>query len=195
MSRDAYGNTTVSNKYGATTAMTPGGYQSAYGGVPGGGLPGIDGPDDARESRTSGGLLGGPSLGGHFGSKNNRTPAEKKALAATLGLAMAGGAVAGPVGALAGALLGKGMAPGGLLSKVNAIDTSKIGTITLGNQAFSFGPTTNFAKPNYGLNSFPSAPSGGYKGGANFTRNSAEGMRSISPGAAAAIGRGEGGLY
>lgn len=132
VSRDAYGNTTVSNKYGATTAMTPGGYQSAYGGVPGGGLPGIDGPDDARESRTSGGLLGGPSLGGHFGSKNNRTPVEKKALAATLGLAMAGGAVAGPVGALAGALLGKGMAPGGLLSKVNAIDTSKIGTITLG---------------------------------------------------------------
>jgi hypothetical protein len=101
----------------------------------------------------------------------------------TLGGAALGGILAGPAGALLGAALAKAVAsPGGLLSKQNNFKTDWFGNIV-----------TN--KPQGGLG-FPSAPSGGYGNkSASFSNRSAEGMRSISPGAAAAISAGKGGLY
>jgi hypothetical protein len=97
-----------------------------------------------------------------------------------------GGLLGGPVGALLGAALAKAVTqPGGLLSKQNSFQTDYFGTL-------------NAAKAKGGLG-FPGAPSGGYgsggKMGASFSNNSANGMRGISPAAADAIGKGQGGLY
>ena len=93
----------------------------------------------------------------------------------------------GPLGGLLGALAAYGLSrPGGLLSNVKNVDTSMIA---------GMNPTTQFYKPDSSLRSFPSAPSGGYRGSASFSNRSAEGMRGISPRAADAIGRGQGGLY
>ncbi|HET6406785.1 MAG TPA: hypothetical protein VFG14_02805, partial [Chthoniobacteraceae bacterium] len=151
------GTTTVTNKYGVTTGMTPYGKQTAVGA-----LPGITGPTASK-------------IGG----------AIKGAVPGVAGSAL-GGLLGGPIGALIGAALAKAATqPGGVLSNQQSFNTDYFGTL-------------NAAKAKGGLG-FPSAPSGGYgKGGAmgaSFSNNSAEGMRGISPGAAAAIGAGKGGLY
>jgi hypothetical protein len=158
------GGTSVTNKYGATTGMTPGGYQTAVGS-----LPGISGPTASR-----------------FGG------AIKGAIPGVAGSAL-GGLLGGPVGALLGAALAKAVTkPGGLLSGQTSFDTEYFGTL-------------NAAKAKGGLG-FPSAPthsfvdSGGrtvrgYTGSASFSNRSRGEMDSISPGASAAIGRGQGGLY
>ena len=108
VSRDAFGNTVVENQYGAKTAMTPGGYQSAYGGLPGvPSLPGIKGPNMGRFGQAVKGAI--PGLAG----------------------SAVGGLLAGPMGALVGAALAKQIAsPGGLLSKQNVFDTNWFGPIT-----------------------------------------------------------------
>lgn len=157
VSRDAFGNTTVTNQYGATTGMTPGGYQTAYGS-----LPGISGP--------SMGKIGG---------------AVKGALPGIAGSTV-GGLLGGPLGALLGAALAKAATqPGGILSGMQSFNTNAFGTI-------------NAAKAQGG-GAFPDAPRGGYGSGglmgASFSNRSSSGMSDISPAAAAAIGRGEGGLY
>jgi hypothetical protein len=151
------GGTSVTNKYGATTGMTPGGYQTAVGS-----LPGITGPTASK-----------------FGS------AVKGAIPGVAGSAL-GGLLGGPVGALLGAALAKAVTqPGGLLSGQTSFNTDYFGTL-------------NAAKPQSG-GAFPSAPSGGYgsggRQGASFSNRSRGEMDSISPGASAAIGRGQGGLY
>jgi hypothetical protein len=93
-----------------------------------------------------------------------------------------GGLLGGPIGALLGAALAKAATqPGGILSGQNSFNTDYFGRI-------------NAAKPQSG-GAFPGAPSGGYKGSASFSNRSSEGMRSISPGAADAISKGQGGLY
>jgi hypothetical protein len=97
-----------------------------------------------------------------------------------------GGLLGGPVGALLGAALAKAVTqPGGLLSKQNSFQTDYFGTL-------------NAAKAKGGLG-FPGAPSGGYgtggRMGASYSNRSRGEMDSISPGASAAIGRGQGGLY
>lgn len=152
------GTTTVTNQYGATTGMTPGGYQTAVGNS----LPGISAP-----------------------SMNGIGTAVKGALPGMAGSAI-GGALAGPLGALAGGLLARALTqPGGPLSNQVSYQTNAFGQI-------------NAAKPS-SKGGFPSAPSGGYgtggRMGASFSNNSMAGMRSMSPGAAAAIGAGKGGLY
>jgi hypothetical protein len=111
--------------------------------------------------------------------------AVKGAIPGVAGSAL-GGLLGGPVGALLGAALAKAVTqPGGLLSKQNSFQTDYFGTL-------------NAAKAKGGLG-FPGAPSGGYgsggKMGASFSNNSANGMRGISPAAADAIGKGQGGLY
>jgi hypothetical protein len=151
------GVTSVTNQYGATTGMTPGGYQTAVGSLPG---------------------ISGPSLG-KFGS------AVKGAIPGVAGSAL-GGLLGGPVGALIGAALAKAATqPGGVLSGVNSFNTDYFGQL-------------NAAKPQGGLG-FPDRPSGGYgsggRQGASFSNRSRNEMDSISPGASAAIGRGQGGLY
>lgn len=145
--------TTVTNKYGVTTGMTPYGKQTAVGS-----LPGITGPvGNAIKGAVPG--VAGSMLGGYLG---------------------------GPMGALIGGLLAREVTkPGGLLSNQQSFQTNAFGTI-------------NAAKPQGGLG-FASAPSGGYgtggKMGASFSNRSKSGMQGISPGAAAAIGAGKGGLY
>ena len=112
VSRDAFGNTTVTNQHGATTAMTPGGYEAAYGGVPGssipgGSLPGIKGPDMGKFGQAVKGAL--PGIGG----------------------GLLGTAVAGPLGGMIGAALAKAVTqPGGVFSKQNNFATEWIGNIT-----------------------------------------------------------------
>jgi hypothetical protein len=111
--------------------------------------------------------------------------AVKGAIPGVAGSAL-GGLLGGPVGALLGAALAKAVTqPGGILSGQTSFNTNAFGTI-------------NAAKAKGGLG-FPGAPSGGYgsggKMGASFSNNSANGMRGISPAAADAIGKGQGGLY
>jgi hypothetical protein len=111
--------------------------------------------------------------------------AVKGAIPGVAGSAL-GGLLGGPVGALLGAALAKAVTqPGGLLSGQTSFQTDYFGTL-------------NAAKAKGGLG-FPGAPSGGYgtggKMGASFSNNSANGMRGISPAAADAIGKGQGGLY
>jgi hypothetical protein len=154
------GTTTVTNKYGVTTGMTPYGKQTAVGAPPS--LPGIKGP---TASKIGGAIKGAiPSVAG----------------------STVGGLLGGPIGALIGAALARAATqPGGLLSGQQSFQTNAFGTI-------------NAAKAQGG-HAFPDAPSGGYgRGGsmgASFSNRSADGMRGISPGAAAAIGAGKGGLY
>jgi hypothetical protein len=152
--------TTVTNKYGVTTGMTPYGKQTAVGSLPS--IPGISGPTATK-------------IGG----------AIKGAIPGVAGSTI-GGLLGGPVGALIGAALAKAVTqPGGILSNQNSFKTDYFGNIV-----------TN--KPQGGLG-FPDAPSGGYgtggRMGASFSNNSKSGMQGISPGASAAIGRGQGGLY
>lgn len=178
--RDAYGNTTVTNEHGKTTAMTPGGYQSAYGGAPGGGT-------------TGGSLFGDASLPGISGPTS-----KTKSAALSFGLAAAGGYLGGPVGAIAGGLLGKAVAPGGILSGTRNIDTSNIGTIAMPNgQMVKFGATTAFSRPQGGL-AFPDRPStpAGARNQRGFdSRADRDHARGISPAAARDIDRGRTGLY
>jgi hypothetical protein len=98
------GGTSVTNQYGATTGMTPGGYQTAVGSMPS--IPGISGPTASK-----------------FGG------AIKGALPGVAGSAL-GGLLGGPVGALLGAALAKAVTqPGGLLSGQNSFQTDYFGTI------------------------------------------------------------------
>jgi hypothetical protein len=154
----AGGGTSVTNKYGATTGMTPGGYQTAVGS-----LPGISGPTASK-----------------FGG------AIKGALPGMAGASL-GGLLGGPVGALLGAALAKAVSqPGGLLSGQASYAAPGLP-----------GGVVNAARPQSGgaFPSAPSAPSGqrnvrGWDSAADRARG-----ESISPGASAAIGRNQGGLY
>jgi hypothetical protein len=170
---DNTGLNTVSSMPGGGTSVT-----NQYGATTGmkngyqtavGSLPGITGPTASK-----------------FGG------AIKGALPGVAGSAL-GGLLGGPVGALLGAALAKAVTkPGGLLSGQNSFNTEWFGPI-------------NTNKPQSGLG-FPSAPthsfvdsSGrtvrGYTGSASFSNRTRGEMDSISPGASAAIGRGQGGLY
>jgi hypothetical protein len=172
VSRDALGRMSVTNKFGATTTTLPGGWASvSYGGVP-------SAPSAPPSAPSIAGPLGGniPSVPstGLFGISPAKT--ETGNLARGITGAMAGsalGSLVGPIGSLIGAALGKSIAQG-----KNPLD------------AF-----TQQRTPGLSMNSFPTAPSmAGALGGTQSNR-SMEGMRGISPGAAAAIGRGQGGLY
>lgn len=189
VSRDALGRMSVTNKFGATTTTLPGGWASvSYGGVPSApsvpsaapSVPGIAGP------LGQGSIPSTPSTG-LFGISPAQT--ETGNLARGIAGAMTGSAVgslAGPIGSMIGAALGKSIAQGknpldGLLGKNVSFNTQALGLIKA-------------AAPVSGL-AFPTAPTRvGALGGTQSNR-SMEGMRGISPGAAAAIGRGQGGLY
>lgn len=173
----SYGPTYTTNQYGAVTATAPDGTQmAAWGGVPSA-KPAIAGP------LSNTGITAPPStgVGGMFGPK-------AKAATGTITGAAIGGYALGPLGAMLGGLIGKNIAAGkaplsGIFGGSN--NTHVVDTFD--------GPMT-FANAKGGLG-FPSAPAnpGGYT--ATSSNNSAAGMRSISPGAAAAIGAGQGGLY
>lgn len=174
----SYGPSYVTNQFGVTTATAPDGTQmAAWGGVPSA-KPAISGP------LSNTGIATPPStgVGGMFGPK-------AKAATGTIAGAAIGGYALGPLGAMLGGLIGKNIAAGkaplsGIFGGNNA-NTHVVDT---------FDGPMSFANAKGGLG-FPSAPAnpGGYT--ATSSNNSAAGMRSISPGAAAAIGAGQGGLY
>jgi len=87
------GGTSVTNKYGATTGMV-GQYQTAVGSMPS--IPGMSGPVASKIGQSV------------------------KAAAPKVGLGLLGGLIAGPIGALAGALLGNQIAKQSALAKPSA---------------------------------------------------------------------------
>jgi hypothetical protein len=108
----------------------------------------------------------------------------KDAIPGVAGSAL-GGLLGGPVGALLGAALAKAVTqPGGLLSGQNSFQTDYFGTL-------------NAAKARSGgaFPSAPSAPSGQRNVRGWDSDTDRERGESISPGASAAIGRNQGGLY
>jgi hypothetical protein len=100
--------TTVTNKYGVTTGMTPYGKQTAIGSLPSvpGSLPGISGPTATRIGQAVKGAI--PGVAG----------------------STIGGLLGGPVGALLGAALAKAVTqPGGLLSNQVSYQTDYFGNL------------------------------------------------------------------
>jgi hypothetical protein len=176
VTRDALGNISVTNSYGVTTTTSPQGFSTTSRGMPA--APSIGAPEESQKA-TSGLSMSGLSkgIGGKIASgiKGLDTPQAKGTIAG----AILGGLVGGVPGAIAGARIGSGLG-------------KKMGTVQYNTPAL--GKLTAAApRGGYG---FPSAPTGttGALGGKQ-SNNSAEGMRGISPGAAAAIDRGQGGLY
>lgn len=146
------GTTTVTNKYGVTTGMTPYGKQTAVGS-----LPGISGPVGQAVKGAVPTMAGG----------------------------LAGGLLGGPLGALIGATLVKEIAkPGGLLSKQNSFNTDWFGNIV-----------TNKAVSGLGFPDRPSSPAGARNQRGFDSASDRSHAYGISPGAAAAIDKGGGGLY
>jgi hypothetical protein len=155
------GGTSVTNQYGATTGMKNG-YQTAVGS-----LPGITGPSLGKFG------ISGPNMG-QVGRTMGR-----------LGIPTAGGLLAGPLGAFAGAIVAHALSkPGGLLS--NQVSYSAPGLP---------GGVVNAARPQSG-GAFPSAPTGAWADKARAASRSGGGLdRSRSPKAASDIDAGRGGLF
>lgn len=188
VSRDQYGNTSVTNQYGVTTTTNPRGMQSTSRGVPSvPSVPGIAGP------------LGNPGIqtqpsGGMFGIQPAKT--ETGNIARGVVGSMAGSAIgsaAGPIGSIIGAAIGRSIAQG--RNPLDALGGNRSGMMSFNTPAFgrinAFAPQTGGA-----FGTFPGAPTGvrGALGGKQSNRGE-KSMNDISPAAAGAIGRGQGGLY
>jgi len=185
VSRDQFGNVSITNKYGATTTTLPSGQMAvSYGKAPSPAssfpsAPSIDGP------LGTGGIT--TKQGGLFGIQPAQT--ETGNLARGFTGAMAGsalGSFAGPIGSIIGAAIGKSIAQG-----KNPFDALTGNRVTYATPAF--GNITAVAPRSGGQ--FPTAPTMRGALGGSQSNNSMAGMRSISPGAASAISRGQGGLY
>lgn len=170
VSRDQWGNTSVTNKYGVTTTTGPNGQQMASSG------PGIAGPLGNNSIPTA------PQAPSNLGSK------VRGGLGTVVGGGL-GGFLAGPIGAALGAVVAGDLAKG-----KNPLDRLGIGTFDMPvmNQ-FGFTQQMRFANPQKG-GAFPNAPSGGFRD-PTFSNRSDRSMRDISPRAADAISKGQGGLY
>lgn len=187
VSRDQFGNVSITNKYGATTTTLPSGQMAvSYGRAPSPATsfpsaPSIDGPLGAGGITTK--------QGGLFGIQPAQT--ETGNLARGFTGAMAGsalGSFAGPIGSIIGAAIGKSIAQG--KNPFDALSRNN-GFTTYNTPAFG---AIRAAAPVAG-GAFPTAPTvRGALGGTQSNRSDS-GMRSISPGAASAISRGVGGLY
>lgn len=166
-------NSYVTNQYGVTTATGPGGNQMAVRGTPG---PGIGGPLGSNSIPTT------PQAPSNLGSK------VRGGLGTVVGGGL-GGFLAGPVGAALGAVVAGDLARG-----KNPLDRLGIGTFSVPvTDQFGFTQQMRFANPQSG-GAFPNAPSGGFRD-PTFSNRSDRSMRDISPRAADAISKGQGGLY
>lgn len=171
VSRDQWGNTSVTNKYGVTTTTNANGQQMASSG------PGIAGP------------LGSSGIGSVFDAQPDLNGRSKFGnTARQVGASMAGSAVGGLLGPI-GSLLGAALA--GELAKPSA---GRVGDLLNGVRTMNInGQQMQFARPQSG-GAFPNAPSGGFRD-PTFSNRSDRSMRDISPRAADAISKGQGGLY
>lgn len=167
-------NTYVTNQYGVTTATGPNGNQMAVRGTPG---PGISGPLGSNNIST-------PQAPSDLGNK------VRGGLGTVVGGGL-GGFLGGPIGAALGAVVAGDLAKG-----KNPLDRLGIGTFGMPvTDQFGFTQQMRFANPQSG-GPFPNAPTGvaGALGGRQSNRSDRS-MRDISPRAADAISKGQGGLY
>ncbi|MRX31921.1 cell wall hydrolase [Aminobacter sp. MDW-2] len=171
VSRDQYGNTSVTNKYGVTTTTNANGQQMASSG------PGIGGP------------LGSGGIGSVFDAQPDLNGRSKFGnTARQVGASMAGSAVGGLLGPI-GSLLGAALA--GELAKPGA---GRVGDLLNGVRTMNInGQPMQFARPQSG-GAFPNAPSGGFRD-PTFSNRSDRSMRDISPNAARDIRSGTAGLF
>ena len=187
VSRDALGNMSVTNQYGVTTTTSPSGFSSVSFGPKAPSAPApsaISGPLGTPGVTQSKGFLGIQP------AKTETGNIARGVVGSAVGSAI--GSTLGPIGSLIGAALGNSIAKG-----KNPFDalTGRQGLVSFNTPAFgvinAFAPQTGGA-----FGTFPGKPTGtpGALGGTQSNR-SMDGMKGISPGAAAAIGKGLGGLY
>lgn len=190
VSRDQFGNTSITNSFGVTTKTSPQGFSSvSYGPAA---------PSAPSNPSAISGPLGTPGIStqskGFLGIQPAKTETGNIArgvVGSAVGSAI--GSTLGPIGSLIGAALGNSIAKG--KNPFDALTGNKQGMLSFNTPAFgvinAFAPQTGGA-----FGTFPGKPTGtpGALGGKQ-SNNSMGGMKGISPGAAAAIGKGQGGLY
>lgn len=184
VSRDQFGNTSITNSFGVTTKTSPQGFSSvSYGPAA---------PSAPSNPSAISGPLGAPGVSqskGFLGIQPAKT--ETGNIARGVAGSMIGSALGsslGPIGSIIGAALGNSIAKG-----KNPFDalTGKQGMLSFNTPAFGI---INAPSPVGGLG-FPNAPTAKGALGGTQSNRSMDGMKGISPGAAAAIGKGQGGLY
>ena len=183
VSRDALGNMSVTNQYGVTTTTSPSGFSSVSFGPKAPSAPApsaISGPLGTPGVSQSKGFLGIQP------AKTETGNIARGVVGSAVGSAI--GSTLGPIGSLIGAALGNSIAKG-----KNPFDalTGRQGLVSFNTPAFG---VINAASPVGGLG-FPNAPTAKGALGGTQSNRSMDGMKGISPGAAAAIGKGQGGLY
>lgn len=185
VSRDQFGNTSVTNSFGVTTKTSPQGFSSvSYGPA----APSAPSNPSAISGPLSNPGISTPSKGflGIQPAKTETGNIARGVAGSMIGSAL--GSSLGPIGSIIGAALGNSIAKG-----KNPFDalTGKQGMLSFNTPAFGI---INAASPVGGLG-FPNAPTARGALGGTQSNRSMEGMKGISPGAAAAIGKGLGGLY
>lgn len=187
VSRDQFGNTSVTNQYGVTTTTSPQGFSSVSYGPKAPSAPpsAISGPLGTPGVTQSKGFLGIQP------AKTETGNIARGVAGSMVGSAL--GSTLGPIGSLIGAAIGSSIAKG--KNPFDALTGNRQGMISFNTPALgvinAFAPQTGGA-----FGTFPGKPTGtpGALGGKQ-SNNSMGGMRGISPAAADAIGKGVGGLY
>ena len=185
VSRDQFGNTSVTNQYGVTTKTSPQGFSSVSYGPAAPSAPSTPGAIS--------GPLGAPGVSqskGFLGIQPAKT--ETGNIARGVAGSMIGSALGsslGPIGSLIGAALGNSIAKGkNPFDAFSGKTPEKSGMFTVNTYA---GPMSfHTATPGLAFPDAPKAPAG-FKSKSGVT----DGMRGISPRAADAISKGGGGLY
>lgn len=186
VSRDALGNMSVTNQYGVTTTTSPSGFSSVSFGP--------KAPSAPSNPSAISGPLSHPGIStqskGFLGIQPAKT--ETGNIARGVAGSMVGsalGSTLGPIGSLIGAAIGSSIAKG--KNPFDALTGNRQGMVSFNTPAFG---VINAASPVGGLG-FPNAPTAKGALGGTQSNRSMDGMKGISPGAAAAIGAGKGGLY
>lgn len=188
VTRDQYGNTSITNSFGVTTTTSPSGFSSVSFGPKAPSAPApsaISGPLGTPGVTQSKGFLGIQP------AKTETGNIARGVAGSMVGSAL--GSTLGPIGSLIGAALGSSIAKG--KNPFDALTGNKQGMLSFNTPALgiinAYAPQTGGA-----FGTFPGKPTGtpGALGGTQ-SNNSMGGMRGISPAAADAIGKGVGGLY
>ena len=184
VSRDALGNMSVTNQYGVTTTTSPSGFSSVSFGPKAPSAPApsaISGPLGTPGVTQSKGFLGIEP------AKTETGNIARGVAGSMVGSAL--GSTLGPIGSLIGAALGNSIAKG--KNPFDALTGNRQGMLSFNSPVFG---VINAPSPVGGLG-FPNAPTAKGALGGTQSNRSMDGMKGISPGAAAAIGAGKGGLY